>query len=143
MQNSMMLISSTWAEQPTFKLLPISKDCPYNEVIFDPQSRALAIVGKEKKQTLHMLPKLTDTGDVQMIKVTKRDNGKQYAETRVSMETFYEYFIEKKEEVENFINTFAANSDTYDWQSQVTAAYTAPVAPKGPMIVSAPSIITE
>lgn len=143
MQNSMMLISSTWAEQPTFKLLPISKDCPYNEVIFDPSSRALAIVGKEKKQTLHMLPKLTDTGDVQMIKVQKRDNGKQYAETRVSMETFYEYFIEKEEEVKDFITTFASNSDTYDWASQVAAAYTVPVAPKNPMIVSTPSIITE
>jgi len=124
MQNSMLLISSTWAGTPTFKMIPINVDCPYNEVIFDPNGKALAIVGKEKKQTLHMLPKLTDTGDVQRIKVQKRENGKDFAETRVSMETFYEYFIEEKEEVLSFVKTFAANADKIDYEKIVTEAYT-------------------
>lgn len=142
MNLSMLLVSSYWNEQATFKMIPIHKDCPFNEAIFDPSSRALAIVGKEKKQTLHMLPKLTDTGDVQMIKVQKRDNGKQYAEQRISMETFYEYFIERKDEIESFVKSFASNSDTFDAQSIIEDAFKAPVA-SSPLVAPGPQIITE
>ncbi len=141
MLNSMLLVSSYWNEQATFKMIPIHKDCPFNEVIFDPSSRALAIVGKEKKQTLHMLPKLTDTGDVQMIKVQKRDNGKQFAEQRVSMETFYEYFIERKDEIENFVQNFGSNTDIFDAKTIIDDAFKAPVAK--PIIAPGPQIITE
>lgn len=142
MTSSMMLISSTWAGVPTFKLIPVSQDCPYNEVIFDPSTQTLALVSKEKKQTLHMLPKLTDTGDVQRIKVQKRENGKDFAETRVSMETFYEYFIEEKLEILDFVNSFAVNADKYDYIAVVESAFLNAAAPKSD-IVSAPSIIME
>lgn len=142
MQNSMLLISSSWDGQPTFKMIPASKEAPYNEVIFDPAAPALAIVSKEKKQTLHMLPKLTDTGDVQMLKVAKRENGKQYAEQRVSMETFYEYFIENQDEILDFVKTFAFNGATFDYQSIVNKAFTKTEKPLSP-IVTAPSLVVE
>ncbi len=142
MTPSMFLISSSWAGSPTFKLIPVSQDCPYNEVIFDPASQALAIVSKEKKTTLHMLPKLTDTGDVMRIKVQKRENGKDYAETRVNMETFYEYFIEEKAEILHFISSFAANADNFDYVSIVESAFAAPVNAK-PDISTGPSLIFE
>lgn len=137
-QNSMLLISSTWNGAPTFKMIPASQDCPYNEAIFDPSSRALAIVGKEKKQTLHMLPKLTDTGDVMRIKVQKRENGKDYAETRVSMETFYEYFIEEKNEIIEFVNSFAVNKTAIDFSKIIEDAYT-----EKPSVLPGPQIIME
>lgn len=142
MTPSMFLISSSWAGSPTFKLIPVSQDCPYNEVIFDPTSQALAIVSKEKKTTLHMLPKLTDIGDVMRIKVQKRENGKDYAETRVNMETFYEYFIEEKAEILHFISSFAANADNFDYMSTVESAFNAAAAPK-PDISKGPSLIFE
>ena len=127
MTPSMFIISSVWAGTSTFKLIPTSLDCPYNEAIFDPNSKALAIISKEKKQTLHMLPKLTDVGDVQKMKVVKRENGKDYAETRVMMDTFYEYYIEDKIEIRDFIKSFASNADTFDFMSIVDAAYDAPM----------------
>lgn len=141
MSKSMLLYSSTWAGAPTFKMIPATSDCPFNEVIYDPASRALAIVAKEKKQTLHMLPRLTDTGDVQRIKVQKRENGKDYAETRVSMETFYEYFIEEKEEVLSFIDSFAINADKYDFKTIVEESYKAEA--EKPTILAGPQIIME
>lgn len=137
-KNTMLLISSSWDGQPTFKMIPASQDCPYNEVIFDPSSRALAIVGKEKKQTLHMLPKLTDTGDVMRIKVQKRENGKEFAEQRVSMETFYEYFIEDKEEVLSFVEHFALNGEAVDYKKIIEGAYT-----EKPAVLPGPQIIME
>lgn len=141
MTSSMLLISSTWANQPTFKMIPINTSCPYNEVIFDPSSRALAIVGKEKKQTLHMLPKLTDTGDVQRLKMQKRDNGKEFAEQRVTLETFYEYFVEEKSEIEEFIKFFASNANTFGYQAIVDASFAAPT--EKPTIATGPQLIME
>ena len=35
MENSMMVIKSDWNNQPTFKMIPLSKDCPYIEGIYD------------------------------------------------------------------------------------------------------------
>ena len=141
MQNSMLLISSSWDGQPTFKMIPASQVAPYNEVIFDPSGPALAIVGKEKKQTLHMLPKLTDTGDVQMLKVAKRENGKQFAEQRVSMETFYEYFIEDKQEILDFVKTFALNANAVDTTSIIEKAFTKPERPETPIVTGSPIIM--
>ena len=114
MSKSMMLVTSSWNQMKTFKMLPITLDCPYNECIYDIQTKMLAIIGKSSKESLHMLPKLTDQGDVQFLKVGKRGNGKDYAEERKILDTFYEYYIEDAKEVEAFIKLFAANTDTFD-----------------------------
>jgi hypothetical protein len=73
----------------------------------------LAIIGKSSKESLHMLPKLTDQGDVQFLKIGKRGNGKDYAEERKILDTFYEYYIEDAKEIEEFIKMFAVN-DKFD-----------------------------
>lgn len=127
--SNMILITSTWGESKTFKMIPVTDDCPYNEAIYDPTAKVLAIVGKQKKDSFHMLPKLTEMGDVQTLKIGKRSNGKDYAEERKTVETFYEYYIENAEEITEFINRFAANASSYDYttyMNQVTKA--APVS---------------
>lgn len=120
--NSMILVSSLWREIPTFKMIPTSKDCPYNECIYDPQEGILAIVSKEKKETYHLLPKLTETGDILMVKNNhKRADGKPYAEQRVLMDTYYEYFIRNRSEIEDIIRLFAANADVFDYAKYFTS----------------------
>ena len=125
MQNSMMLVSSTWGENKTFKLIPISAQAPYNEVIFDVDNKVLAVISKEKKQTFHMMPKLDDTGSVIPLK-NKRTSSKDYAEERRVLETFYEYFIEELTEIQEFIELFAVNSDTFPYQAVLGFAFAAP-----------------
>lgn len=116
MNKSMMLITSTWGPAKTFKLLPVTLECPYAEAIYDCHSGVFALIGKDKKQTFHMLPKLTDTGDVQQMKIGKRDNGKPHAEERKLVESFYEYYIEVQSEIEDFINMFCINADSFDYK---------------------------
>jgi len=113
--NNMLLITSTWGPAKTFKLIPITKECPFNECIFDVQSKVLAVISKESKESLHMLPKLTDTGDVMRLKVGKKDNGKDFAEERKALVTFYEYYITEKEEITDFIQKFATNAKDFDF----------------------------
>lgn len=116
MKNSMSLITSSWGPAKTFKMIPTTKECPYNECIFDVQSKVLAIVSKESKESLHMIPKLTDTGDVMRLKIGKKENGKDYAEERKALVTFYEYYIEDKDEIIDFVTTVGTNSETFDFQ---------------------------
>lgn len=110
-----MLVTSSWGNDKTFKLLPITPECPYNECIFDVSTKVLAIIGKEKKESFHMLPKLSDEGDVQYMKIGKRNNGKDYKEERKMLETFYEYYIEHPQEIIDFLNMFAVNADSFDY----------------------------
>jgi hypothetical protein len=121
MSKSMMLITSTWGKSKTFRLIPTTKDSIYNEAIFDLDNKVLALISKEKKQTMHMLPKLNEFGDVQYLKVGKRANGKEFSEERKLVETFYEYYVENVEEVIEFVKAFAINADTFNYQQYIDA----------------------
>lgn len=119
-----MLVTGSWGNNKTFKMVPITPDCPYNEAIFDRDSKVLALIGKEKKQSMHMLAKLNEFGDPQMLKIGKRSNGKEYAEERKTLETYYEYYVENPEEIKNIINILALNADSFDFNQYLTEAYT-------------------
>jgi hypothetical protein len=122
MNKTMMLVTSTWDREKTFKLIPVSPDSPYNEGIFDPENKVLAVISKEKKQTLHMIAKLNEFGDPQTLKIGRRPNGKEYSEERKTMESFYEYYLENAEEIKNLINMIAINADSFDYAQYLTAA---------------------
>jgi hypothetical protein len=133
MAKQMIIVTSTWGPRKTFKLIPISTDCPYNEAIYDPESKVLGVISKERKQSLHMVPKLNDMGDVQYLKMGKKSNGKEYAEERKTLETFYEYYIEENSEIKDFINMFATNAESYDYDTYLNE----------PKTMSAPKIDTS
>jgi hypothetical protein len=115
----MRLITSSWGPAKTFKMIPVTKDCPYNEVIFDVQQKVLAIISKESKESLHMLPKLNEVGDVSRLKIGKKENGKDYAEERKALVTFYEYYIEDKAEIVDFIKDLAKNAESFEFQQYI------------------------
>lgn len=117
-----MLVTGSWGNNKTFKMIPVTNECPYNEAIFDRDGKVLALIGKEKKQSFHMLPKLTDMGDVQTLKIGRRANGKDYAEERKALETYYEYYIENPEEIEQVVKSLAINADTFDFKQYMEAA---------------------
>jgi hypothetical protein len=100
-------------------MIPCDLSSPYAECIFDVQSKILAVIGKDKKESLHMLPKLNDQGDVQYLKIGKRNNGKDYAEERKTIESFYEYYVEDIQEIKDFVSMFAVNADTFDIQKYI------------------------
>jgi hypothetical protein len=131
MQKSMMLIKSTWNQGKTFRLIPINVDCPYNEAIYDPEQKILAVISKECKETFQMVPKFDDKGDVMQAKRV-RENGKQYAEERRALDTWYEYYVEDVDDIKAFIEWFAG-------AESIATAATFIDAPKVSSIVS-PSI---
>jgi hypothetical protein len=123
MTQSMMLITSTWGSnaQKTFKLIPVTEECPYNEGIYDVDSKVLALISKERKESMHMVPKLNEWGDLTQLKIGKRPNGKDYAEERKTLETFYEYYVEDVKEIEFFLNSVAVNASSFDFSTYLNA----------------------
>jgi hypothetical protein len=126
MNKSMMLITSSWGSNKTFKMIPATPDCVYNEAIFDLDSKVLALISKEKKESMHMVAKVNEWGDVVPMKIGKRSNGKDYAEERKSLETFYEYYVEDINEVKEIVNMLAINADTFDITSFIETKTEAP-----------------
>jgi hypothetical protein len=115
MKNSMMLITSSWKEQKTFKMIPTDMNCPFVECIYDNEVHVLAVVGKSQKNTFHMLPKIDANGDVELRKTPSRE-GKPFKEERRSIETYQEYYFEDESEIEEFIKLFAFNADTFEYK---------------------------
>ena len=112
-EKSMMLVQSSWQESQTFRMIPIAESCPYVECIFDPSTKVFVIISKTTKQSLHMLPKLDEYG--QMItgtKGTKQDSHK--------IEVFQEFYIEDAVAIKDLIHMFAVNADTFDYAAFMT-----------------------
>lgn len=126
MNKTMLLVTSSWGSRKTFKLIPTDISCPYNEAIFDADARVLAVIGKEAKDSLHMVAKLNEWGDPVMMKIGKRGNGKDYAEERKTLNTFYEYYVEEASEIKDFINMFAINADKFDFSQYLNAEVETP-----------------
>ncbi len=108
-----MVIKSDWNQQPTFKMIPVSKECPYVECIYDPQSKVLALIGYTRKNVFHMMPKLDDNGDIVMRKV-RTEGAKANKEERRTVETFQEYYLSDIEDIKAFIKLFAINNTAAD-----------------------------
>jgi hypothetical protein len=107
---NMMIYSSKWNEKATFRMMPIDKDCPYNEAIFDPEQKVLAVVSKDNKDKPMMMPRLNDRGD---LIPAKRANGEQgWQEQRVVLAAYYEYYLEDINDIVAFVKRFAINDDS-------------------------------
>lgn len=106
-----MIYAAKWNDKQTFRLMPINDDCIFNEAIFDPEQKVLAVISKDIKEKPMMMPRLNDRGD---IIPTKRANGEQgWQEQRVILDAYYEYYIEDMSDILLFVKMFAIN-DTCD-----------------------------
>jgi hypothetical protein len=111
---NMLLVKSSWNEGETFRMIPVSKDCPYVECIFDPSTKVFVVISTITKTTLHMLPRLDDNGDPAPLK-TPRKNGRAVKEERKTIETFQEFYLEDKDAMNDLIKLFAVNAENFDY----------------------------
>jgi len=131
---SMMAISSHRDGAPTFRMLPISLDCPYGEVVYVPQVKALVVFHKHTVEGLHMVPKLDDNGDP--VRAAKPiSDGNPYKQERKALTTPHESYITHVPEIEQFMQMFMIN-DKFDYKAFM-------VEPKAPIVeeVQKPKII--
>jgi hypothetical protein len=115
MNNSMMLVQATWQESQTFRLIPITDECPYVECIFDPGTKVFVIISKIKKTSLHMLPKLDEYGQAIA-------GSKGMKQERHKIEVFQEFYVEDASATEDIIKHFGINAKTFDYKKFMIAS---------------------
>lgn len=111
---NMLLITSYWGDKDTFKLMPLTADCPYSEIVYDPASTMLVVISKDAKEQFQTVPRLNEDGSMQKAKKPKT-NGKAHQEQRIAMNILTEHYIVNKKEQEAFIKLFAVNAEEYDY----------------------------
>ena len=118
---NMMIYATKWNDKESFRMMPVTPDCPYNEAIFDPEQKVLAVISKDKKDKPMMMPRLNDRGD---IIPAKRANGEQgWQEQRVIIPAYYEYYLEDPNDIIVFASTFGHNSDCNVFIDTIKSAF--------------------
>jgi hypothetical protein len=114
-EKSMLLTTSMWeSEKPeiqyeTFNLMPIAKECPFREGFFDPEVGVLVLMSKECREQFTPIPRINEFGS----EIFKR-NRKLVHQQRIQIPV--EHIIEDPKEIRNFLNLFAYNTDTFDFE---------------------------
>ena len=111
---SMLLIKSAFGQMKSFKMIPITEDCPYVECLFSPREKMMVVISKFMKQSYHMVQKLDDNGDPVPVKGKPRANGNKFKEERRLVDTCSEHYILTEEEIREMIKMFAVNPDALD-----------------------------
>ena len=63
-----------------------------------------------------MMPRLDDNGEPQRLKAPNMQTGKTVKEHRVMLETFNEFYISDKSDIETFIELFAINATAFNYK---------------------------
>jgi hypothetical protein len=107
MQN-MMAYASDFFGSRTFRLLPLTNDCPFNEAIYDTNAKVLAIISKDKKEKPTMLPKLNDKG----LTIPLKGAGENaLVEERRILDMYFEYYMDNADDIKAFIREFVINPE--------------------------------
>ena len=112
---NMLLVNSSFRNAKSFTLIPVSNDSPYVEAMFDPTSSILAVISKVMKQSYHMVPRLSEDGEPVRLKSPNQQTGKTVKEERRLVDTFSEFYLSDKKDIETFIHMFAINAENFDY----------------------------
>lgn len=113
-QKSMLLISSERKGFPTFRMIPLTIDCPFGEIVYVPDAKALQILYKHTVEGLHMMPKLDDNGEP-IINAKAPKGSNPYKQERKTLSVPQDAYIYNPTEIEEFVQMFAVN-DTFNYK---------------------------
>lgn len=116
---NMMLVTTYWGQDKTFKMMPVTQDAPYMEVIYDTNTDLLVAITTNMKENLQKVPRIDDDGEIIKTKKPKA-NGKPYREKQVLMKIPQEFYFAEREEAIEFIEKFAVNAETFDYKKFFT-----------------------
>jgi hypothetical protein len=99
----------------SFSAIPIDKDCPYLEVMFDPRDNTLGIKGIHQIESIQYLTKLNNKGLPQVNGDRNTQAFQPYAQERKFMKLPQEYYLRDEKEIGTFLKMVAVNKD-FDWK---------------------------
>jgi hypothetical protein len=117
---SILLVESVFIENPSkpqknFTGIPLDESCPFIELVFDPEKKILGIVSKHMKPQFHYVPKIDGNGFPKPNSNKAMQDKQPFAQERLLLDTYHEYYIRTPEEIEFFLNMYVVNKD-FDWK---------------------------
>ena len=137
---TMMLVTVPYTPtEKSFRMIPVTNDCPYIDVVYWKDKKVLEINTSFKKSEYAMYPKLDANGDVEPRKVpkTNEETGEKitYKQEKRLTEVLQKYYIIEQVEIMAFIEAMAINSKTVDYMSILTSKDAIVEAPKPSIIM--------
>lgn len=134
---TMMLVTVPYtATEKSFRMIPLTTDCPYIDVVYWKDKKVLEINSPFKKQEHAYFPKLDDNGDMEKRKHPIQDENGQpmiYKQERRTTETLQKYYIIEQVEIIAFVEAIAINAKTVDYMSLLAGVIVE--APKNSIIL--------
>ena len=118
---------------PTFRLLPLTSECPYLACEMDVSNNVFVILCKEKKNDLEVIPAMSETGEPKRNKA-----GAQMLERR-TIENYFELHINEPESIIAFIKNIAVNGE----DSSIFMPYLSAIIPIKAKMEAPKSLILE
>lgn len=117
---TMLLVTAPWSQDTnTFRMIPASQACPYLDVVYNRDKKALEITSIFKRNEYAMFAKVNENGDAEMRKSPKVDEetGQQITvkQERRMTELLQKYFILDQAEIIAFVQNFAVNAGVIDY----------------------------
>ena len=136
---TMMLVTVPYTPtEKSIRMIPVTSDCPYIDVVYWKDKQVLEINTAFKKNEYAYYPKLDDNGDMEKRKVPIKDeNGDPliYKQERRITEVLQKYYIIEQLEIIAFIEALAVNAKSVDYMSILTSKDAIVEAPKPSIIM--------
>lgn len=118
---TMMLLTVPYtATEKSFRMIPVTNDCPYIDVVYWKDKKVLEINTAFKKNEYAYYPKLDDNGDMEKRKTPIKDENGQpliYKQERRLTEVLQKYYIIEQVEIIAFIEALAINASKVDYMT--------------------------
>jgi len=124
---TMLLVTAPWSpDENTFRMIPATNDCPYLDVVYNKDKKALEITSTYKRNEYAMFAKVNENGDPELRKSPKEDptTGEKMVvkQERKLAEQLQNYFILDQAEIIAFVQSFAVNADKVDYMQHFIGA---------------------
>jgi hypothetical protein len=136
---TMMLVTVPYTPtEKSIRMIPVTADCPYIDVVYWKDKQVLEINTAFKKNEYAYYPKLDDNGDMEKRKIPGKDeqgNALIYKQERRITEVLQKYYIIEQVEIIAFIEAIAVNASKVDYMSILTSKGAIVEAPKSSIIM--------
>lgn len=114
-ERSMLLTTSEWESEnnkvqcETFRLIPITTNCPFREGFYDPEVGVLVLMAKDNREQFTTMPRINEYG----LEIFKRKKA-LVDQHRVQLPV--EHIIKEPKEIKDFLTLFAFNVEVFEFQ---------------------------
>lgn len=127
-EKTMRLYTANYQGLPTFGAFPVAKDSALLNLLYDPKTKQLAVIGSSIKKGFVLEDALDSNGHPEEISgkrgnelLKRHPNIYPFKKVRVETDVTNEYLVTEREEQIEVIERFCENTKTFDFMKYINA----------------------